>query len=403
MNLFNIEIKKVFRSKRKIINVIIFGIFITLIIAVKSINATTNNYLKNDIYHGYNQRSMVVYYDNENNNYNYNDLTKIENDVMSVEHVESAYSYFYANNGAKIVEYDGNLPGEIYTFASNNNSVLPIVKGTNYPDDSGNYMICPEKFYPYINYVKMNKLSSKDKYNLEDKIGQEFTLQYKNFKSNETMSIKVKLVGLYRNQPNHTDENVCFVTKKVNEEISLGQYTNDTSWSIDQYNSLAVVIDDARNIDKVAKDLKKLGYVCELGYSIAYDYFEKIFNFIDKIYNILLILFGIFLFIFCYKEYNDNYKEYKLLEVLGYNRNQLLKNVAAHAFIELLSSFIISLVLVLLSRIAINVLLYYKPFIFNKWTIIIDFNSYIFIYLFLFMVYFIIYLFNRLMRLIKND
>lgn len=401
MSVFNIELKKIFRSKRKIINVIIISIFITLIIAVKSINATTNNYLKNDIFHDYNHRQISVVYDNEN--VDYSDLTKIENDVMKVKHIDSAYSMLYANSIATIKEYEGNLTGDIYTFVANNNSILHITNGTNFPDELGNYMICPENFYPYLNYVKINKLNSKDKYNLKNKIGQEFTLQYRNFKTQRKMETKVKLVGLYKNQANQIDENVCFVTKKVNEEIVLGSYSGDTMWDIKQYNSLTAVVDDVRNIDIAVDELKKSGYYATRSTIIAYDHFEKIFKFINKIYNILLILFGVFLFIFCYKEYNDNYKDYKLLEVLGYNKNQLMKSVVAHALIELLLCFIISLIFVLLSKISINILLYYKPMIFNKWTIIIDFKSSILIYLFLFMVYIFIYLFNRLMRLIKND
>mgnify|MGYP000299568457 FL=1 len=80
--------------------------------------------------------------------------------------------------------------------------------------------------------------------------------------------------------------------------------------------------------------------------------------------------------------------------MVGYNKNQLVYTIMFDIIIKLLFSFLVSILIVFVSNIFINILLIYKPFIFNKWSIIIDYSFYITIYLLLILLFAITYIIN---------
>lgn len=383
---------RIIRSKQNKIAIILIGLFVSLCFILNSVNATVSNYLNTDIYKGYDDRTLGIVMDLAG--INYDEIEEIENRIMSVEHVQSSFFSFYYFQGGTLEELDGALDGHVNFKAANNNSVLEIVKGNNFPNDDEYYMICPEKFYPIADVNKIKSASSNDRYKLEDKIGNYFTFKGKDWVLGEEYSFKIKLVGLYKNQPNHNDENTCFVSKSVNEYIAQNTYKNDSTWSLEQYSLFMTVIDDVKNIEDATKELENLGFYVTPITNIRYDYFEKIFSIVNKWNIAIFSLLIVFIPIYSKKDYQENKKHYDLLEMVGYNKSQLVYMMIFDIVIKLLFSLLVSILIVFVSNIFINILLIYKPFIFNKWSIIIDYSFYITIYFLLILLFAITYIIN---------
>mgnify|MGYP004487785815 FL=1 len=383
---------RVIRSKKNKIAIILIGLFVSLCFALNSVNATVSNYLNVDIYKGYDDRTLGVGMDLTG--VDYDEIVEIENKIMSVEHIQSSFFSFYYFQGGTLEELKDVLDGQVNFTAANNDSVLEIVEGNNFPDDNGYYMICPENFYPIADVNKLKSNSLNDRYKLDDKIGDYFTFKGRDWVLGEEYSFKIKLVGLYKNQPNHNDENMCFVSKSVNEYIAKNIYKNDSTWSLEQYSLFMTVVDDVKNVEEATSNLENLGFSVTPITHIRYEYFEKIFNVVNKWNIAIFSLLIAFVIIYAKKDYQENKKHYDLLEMVGYNKNQLVYTIMFDIIIKLLFSFLVSILIVFVSNIFINILLIYKPFIFNKWSIIIDYSFYITIYLLLILLFAITYIIN---------
>lgn len=390
----------IIRSMKSKIGIVIMGIFATLCLLINVANGTLNNYINKDTYQGYNYRSLSV--SRDLSNVSYDDIYEIEKDIESVKDVQASFLSFYYGQGVSIVGYNGNLDGKIELTTASNDSLLEIVKGTNFPNDDGYYMICPQNFYPNSDMNMIRNLKSSDMYNLNDRIGDIFKLEYSDGITKEKYIMNVKLVGLYRNQANHFDENKCFVTKNVNEKISNTYYQNDETWSIDQYSSFITIINNVENIDSVTSELNLKGYSVSPVSLINYRYFNSIFSIIKKISVVIFLLLVIFLILFIRKDFIENQYNYNLLKVIGYNKVQIYIYILIEIIIKLIMSFIISLLLLGLLGIILNIVLQYKPFIFNKLSIVIDYKFYLVIYSFFAIVSLILYSLNILLKKEKN-
>lgn len=380
----------IIRSKKNIVNTIIISVLICLIFILINSYVTVHNYLDNDINKGYNNRTLSVNKSLENASIN--DVKQIEKEIQSINHVQSSFLDLYATQGATISEFSGLKSSGIEFTAANNDSLLKIVKGKKFPNDDGYYMICPINFYPNFNYNEFKNLTSKDKFQLNKKIDKEFTVNVEDWVTKTTSSFKVKLIGLYQNQANQIDENMCFVSRNVNEKIAFTYFGNDKTWSLDQYSSFITVVDDINNLDKVSNQLTQLGYDVKPIVKINYDYFNNIFNVIKIIFVGLCLLTIAFFTFFLIKDYFARKKYDTLLRVLGYNEKQLAHNYFIEVSIRILLSCILSILLTFILSMIIKIIISYKPFILNKWTIIINYKYYIYLYLLLLIICIIIYL-----------
>lgn len=392
---FKFSFFNVIRSKRHIIGLFILGILISLWFLLNTANATVYNFLNYDTYNGFYNRQLVV--GRDLTDVEYADIVNIENEITSVDHVLSSYFNFYSSNGGVIEEFEGELSGNVEFVPANNDSLLPITFGSNFPDDDGLYMVCPENFYP-TNLDDISSLSIDYRVDLKNKIGEIFHFNARDWITNQSTRLEIKLIGLYKNQANHIDENRCFVSKKLSETISKIMYQSDSGWSVSQYSAFMTTVDNAKNIDYATTTLTNMGYNVMPVASIRYEYYDNIFNIIKKLSISLIIMIIIVVLIYARKDYIENKDFYKLLQCVGYNKFQTFMMFISEIVIKLTLSIIFSFIISLILYGIVSIVLYYKPFIFNKWTIIFDYLSYLKIYLFLIVLFIVIYGFNYIWK-----
>ena len=392
---FKLGFLSVIRSKRHIIGMFILGILISVWFVLNTANATVYNFLHYDTYKSYENRQLAI--GRDLHGVEYEDIADIENEIMSVDHVLSSFFNFYSYGGGVIDEFKGKLSGDIDFKPANNDSLLPITYGSNFPDDDGLYMVCPENFYP-TRLADIKSLNINYKVDLRDKIGDVFHINATDWVTNEKYKVEIKLTGLYKNQANQIDEDICFVSKSVAETIAKIQSKSDSNWSVSQYSLFMTTVDDINNIDYVSDTLSNMGYKVIPVTEIIYEYYDNIFNIIKKLNLALIIMIIVIVFIYTRKDYIENKDFYRLLQYTGYNKIQIFMVFISEIIIKLTLSIIFSIMISLLLYGVVNLLVYYKPFIINKWTIVFDYLSYIQIYLFLFILFVIIYGFNYLWK-----
>ena len=120
--------------------------------------------------------------------------------------------------------------------------------------------------------------------------------------------------------------------------------------------------------------LENYGYKVESITEVAYEDFDKISSNIATI-NIVLnfLIFGL-LFLSLLKLLHDNLRYYNLLYYLGYSKiNICIINTTSNFILIFISSIITLFISTFLSK-AFNIILYFRPLIFSKFEVIIDYS-----------------------------
>ena len=215
--------------------------------------------------------------------------------------------------------------------------------------------------------------------NLKEYLGKNINLKYMNFTTDkEDIEIDLKLVGIYKNSNSLTDENICY----VQEETLYNMYLKQNNISLENNeminSSFYVQVDKYENKEQVKKVLENYGYKVESITEIAYEDFNKISSNISNI-NIILnfLVFGL-LFLSLLKHFHDNLRYYNLLYCLGYSKiNIYFINVISNFILIIISSIITLFISIFLSKI-FDIILYFKPLIFSKFEVIIDYSPMLF-------------------------
>lgn len=372
MNNILIEIKTFLRSKANIFSVILISILLVMIIVIDSYKTTINNHVENLFLSDYYFRMLEVKKNNTDE--------EKKKELLNIPHIISTFPLYIGqtSNALTSKEFTNDIfsEGYIETDTITKSGIQNIVRGTTFPNDEGDYIVCPVNFYPIQILANLKDYRKKDKFNLENYLNKKIMFNYPTFEndysgSSGTATIELELVGLYENSQYSADENVCFVTPSVSKKILSKQF----SFKEIGYDSYLIIVDDYKNVGDVQKELVKLQYAVYPMAMIDYEQIEKA----DSIYNISMIVIYIIIILFMIiiiiknKKERDNY--YTLLNYLGYKKITIAKIILIDNIINILCSFILALILYIIAKVGLDIFLNYKPYIFGKRDISIRFTS----------------------------
>lgn len=363
-------LRPILRKKSTILTFVLIGISMSLILILSSYYATSYNGYYGEIRENIYYNTYWVTTDNEKNN-----ISDIKSTLESVEHIVGIFPEQLWINGGIIEEFEKSdkVDGRINLQVANNQTLPEIVEGSDFPIEEGNYIICPYNFIPTGGTLE--KYSRFDMFDLKEYLGKKINLNYMNFLTDkEDLEIDLELVGIYKNSNSLTDENICYVQEKTLHNMYLKQNNISVENNEMTNSSFYVQIDKYENKEQVKKKLENYGYKVESITEVAYEDFDKISSNIATI-NIVLnfLIFGL-LFLSLLKLLHDNLRYYNLLYCLGYSKiNICIINTISNFILIFISSTITLFISTFLSKI-FNIILYFKPLIFSKFEVIIDYS-----------------------------
>ena len=210
-------------------------------------------------------------------------------------------------------------------------------------------------------------------------IGQEIVVEYPkiinaNTDKLEMKTTKLKIVGTYKNSKAYLDESSCYGDYNL-----LGEIYNDTYENVDlsnQIDSIVVQVDSINNVDSVINKLNSLrkynsSRILEFDYSLI-----DILNTIVYVVTTLCLIFS-FITIIYITEKNLNLLiiNTNILRTIGYKNKDIEKlNYLNTNFLVLIISLII-IISITIFQIIYKTIIYFRPLIFSKIPICIDYSS----------------------------
>ena len=368
---FLLGVKKFFRDKRNIILVILISLVFSLILFGFSYIKSINNYWDNSMKKLVDYRTYIVTFDKQKYNLN----TAIEK-LKSYEHVvevfdEKTYLISMTVKDDKIVKDKNNgifLIGSIKT-------PINIIEGDDLSNYSGNEipLICAKQFYPFIEYKQENYVKSKN-IDLTNKIGYSFNMSF--ITSNELE--KVKIVGLYDAEENHTQGNVCYTTfdsvKKLNNKYQYDVFNNE------EVNYTYMIIDNVKNESIVTNTIINDGFkIITPTLHINKDMGNAIMKNISLI-SLITILFSFVTFIFVFTKKVLNRKtDYLIMKSSGYPNSKIIFINNVETICCFIVGFILSLALFIFYIYAFQKIYLYDKIVFSGLNIQISYFSIIII------------------------
>lgn len=278
----------------------------------------------------YDFRLYLVSYDD-----NISDETMKQN-LQKNEHVQDVFTYPELLMSAVSLDLrNDKLNGEISIWGTVANT-KKIIAGSDI--SNSNYeMICPQSIYP--GPVTQEKQYNKD---LEIDISS-YLGKYLNFElfsgTDETVIVKMKLVGLYDANYDYSDSNFCYtnhatiadINRRYQEEV----YENMSS------GSFYVLLDDNKNLDS----LKNQEGIIEI---LPFRTIKKeVGDNVIAVTGILLIisyLLSIIIISLIYiRRIKRNYTNYSIYLAYGYNRKDLKSMTKIECCILILVSILLSI------------------------------------------------------------
>ena len=312
-------IKPIIKKKITLFSFILLGIVMSLTILVQTYYQTVHNAFYGEIANNMNFATFTVGKE-YNNKVSYQKfITNMRFELENIEHVNGVFQSNTRFNGVTVKEFAKNkkINGSFKIFAANNKTLPKILKGTNFPDLDGYYMVCSKNFVPSDHSAEeFNRFEMLD---LTKYLNKNLKLTFPNYDTGEEKEIKVKLVGISKNSSTLYDENNCYVTEKVLKNIFQNQY-NEFGELEDV--SFYIQLDNYINKDLVFEKLQKLEYQNMMPTTeIAYDYYDQMISNIESITIIVNLIIFIFIAIIMFKQYYDFQNYYNLLHKLGYKNS----------------------------------------------------------------------------------
>ena len=272
--------------------------------------------------------------------------------------------------------------GDIQIYNSSNESLPEIVKGTNFPDDDGYYMVCPVNFYPE-SLTNIKYYSKKDNLDLTPFLGNEITFHYNallysvNPDDKYKFTIPIKLVGLYKNADNYYDESECYVNRKTIHDITKNEYSDlqeDYTYQV-THPVYALNLTSFENLETVEKKLERLGFNYNRMFYFDENETQKINNTADLVCNIAIVIIFIFIFLIFQKDYYEDKEYYKQLNVIGFNSTEIRSVYCTYLFIKTFVYLLSALIITILFIVIIKVITNNYPFILSKLRVLYSFDG----------------------------
>ncbi len=363
------------RNKKMFVCFIIMGLIMSIIIIFSSFNSSAQNNIKEAAFENplFNRLIAVP----NVNPTNENEIKEMKESIEKLDNVKSAFRNYEYYNYLNISSFKTkDLEGGISLYVANNKTLPEIVSGHNFPDENGNYLICPQNFYPTNVDFRRKEINSSMKIDLENKLGKTFEYKYKSIKNNKEYKLNFELVGLYKNSKYSIDEDVCYTTEKVMNDLYFN--TNDNiekiDLSFDEYKSFYVYVDKYENVERVTENLKKMNFTVSSAAHIDTDFFKEIITNTTLFVVLIYIVTIIFLIVILIYQFNYDEKYYRLLFYLGYRKKQLYIMYFLNTIFKILISFISVFIFSIIMKFSLLHYLKIKPFIFYKWKVIINYT-----------------------------
>lgn len=326
-------------------------------------------------------------------------------ELRQIQHVKSVFNLYDLMSNRFFSEElkTNNTNGLIVAYTSDNETIPNIVAGSNFPDNEGFYMICPEDLYAQTNLSGtdlIKEITNKDKIDMKKYIGKTIDFSYSAYDDNGkniSKNIEVDIVGVYKSNEHITEDNICYMNENLKKSVYYNIYSSmDSSlYELDE-NSLFIVMDDYSNYNAVVEELNKLGYSYDFFYEIDEEFLVNLksslnlfcFIIITISFILIVLLFG-----FCFYK---NVYHFKLFEYLGYNENDISVINLVYNVIISINSLVFAIILSFLYQYVMKVIIYFRPFIFNKYEIIFSID-------YMFIVFFVSFCFILILSVICNQ
>lgn len=294
-----------------------------------------------------------------------------------------------------------NSDSTVEAYTADNLSLPKIKYGTNFPDKQGFYMACPTTMYPNSILTGNNinfKITNKDRIDMQQYLNKTIQFQFENVNNMNIKkeSIDIKIVGLYEVNKHSLEDNTCYINESAKKYI-YDTLNNDLPSYIEKSNPEAavIIIDDIKNLNEIEKNLNKLGYRLDPYTIIDPDFLIETKK-INKTYSLILSIICVFLlFLILFKDTKNTLKYNKLLKYLGAKDNRLYLTNLIHNIIIILLAFILSLILSFIYRGLLNIIIYFRPFLFSK-------NEIIFSITYLFKIFITIFISTIIISILNN-
>jgi len=371
-------LKPIFRKKTTIFTFILIGIAMSLTIIVKTYYDTSYNGYYGDIRENANYNTYWVSKINKEEAPAEDFRNQVRKELEEIEHVVGVFHNTTRYSGGIMEQFKKNnkRDGRINLQAATNESLPKIVRGSAFPDDDRNdYIICPENFFPIGgNLEKYNRF---DMVNLKKYLNKNITLKYMNFNTmSENLELPLKLVGIYKNSATSTDENICYVKESTLLKMYMTQNGLSNIVEGEEAAVFYVQVDKYKNMESVKKELEKLGYDnIDTIVIPAYDQFDKIASNISTTNIILNCAIFVLIFLVLIKQFFDHRKYYNLLYFLGYTKRSIcFINIVSNLILIIFSS-LVTIILSMFMKDILNFVVYFKPLIFSKFELIMNYSS----------------------------
>lgn len=353
-----VAIKKIKKSKKFSIELILAVIIITILLFTMSVRDSLNNYWENITKKSMDYRTFFV---------SYNPTQMTEEDTIKLleryNYIEeiapySSYLITMVSNDYKNEKKENGfyLVGAIDT-------PLKIEKGNDLSGYStqDKVMICAKQFHPYFekNKIDYNSKNAKD---LTSKLGKKMSISF--IGSNEIEEFT--LVGIYDAKITNTIGNTCYTKWENVTELNLKYQPEVFKEKEGEFLPIIVVVDKIGNISKFLTTLKKQGLTVtgpavNIDTSVGDDINEKI----SLITSILIIILSTLSILITVRTNERKKIQHSIMKVFGFSKKDLIIENIIQEFIKFILSMTISILICLLFIKIFNTIILDKIIIIN--------------------------------------
>lgn len=355
-------LKNIIRDKRNVILMVIFTLLFILLFADTIFINNFFGYLNYAVNTNINFRTFSA--DKHGTNF-----TESSKELKNIENVAEVYIASYGNFSVYSNLTSNGLDGALELYYGTINTTPDSILGKNIEDLESGEMICPMEFYPdsLTSEVKINKdyIWSTDK-----TLNYEFMVYYPMNKIVDDEIVegdgerKFKIVGLYNNRLVMNENNVCYITPQ-DMEYFYSNLNPQIDYDKDDYALVNVVVDKAKNLNKVKKEVSNLGYYVSEDNSMTFD--DKTVGAISLLgLSFFIIIIGTIIFLFSSylkKNMRNNIRQLGILRSCGYTKRDILKQ-------EIIKNILILGICLIISLIIISI-------IFSKIVNLFDYTTYV--------------------------
>lgn len=362
-------LKNILREKRNTKTIIILFFLAITIIFIFSYKKTIETYFTNGIEKNSSYRTILVIRNEDISEEN------AINEIKKISHVEAAFSdtAYYTILATKNKYFSGDFS----LTGSTNKTHPPVTNGKNIQNK--NEIVCPEIFYPSENISANKNLTKQDFINMKKLINKEIAVEYmkiidENTDETEIKTVELKIVGTYKNSKAYLDESSCYGNYNLLNEIYNDAYENvDLSNQID---SIVVQVDSAKNVDLVIDKLNSLKRYNSIRALEFDDSLIETLNIIVYVVTGLCLIFSFITIIYITeKNLNLHLININILRTIGYRNKDIEKINYLNTNFLMIIIFLILAISVTIFQIIYITIIYFKPLVFSKLPICIDYTS----------------------------